>query len=99
MDCLVREHSDYSAPCHLLLRVDRLQPTLELRPLDYEWLGRLLEKQPKALRHAIVTQTSAPKGNETKSFVLTVDTAELQKFLKHIHTKEAWSDALVMKRK
>ena len=100
LDCLVREHSDYSAPCHLLLRVDRLQPTLELRPLDYEWLGKLLEKQPKALRHTIVTHASAPKGDETKNFVLTADTAELQKFvLKHIQTKEAWDDALVMKRK
>ena len=99
LDCLPREHSDYSTPCHLLLRVDRRQPALELRPLDYEWLGNLIEKQPKAIRHIRISEATA-KGEESKSFVLTADTAELQKFiLKHIQTQEAWSKAMVMKRR
>jgi len=99
LDCLPREHSDYSTPCHLLLRVDRLQPALELRPLDYEWLGNLIEKQPKAIRHSTISQANA-KGDDVKGFVLTADTAELQKFiLKHIQTQEAWSKAMVMKRR
>ena len=99
LDCLPREHSEFSAPCHFLLRVDRIGSTFETRPLSYEWLGNLLEEQPEAIRHTIVTQPTAPKGDEKKTLVLTADTAELQKFiLKHIQTREAWKDSLVMKR-
>ena len=98
LDCLPRDRSDYSTPCHLLLRVDHIQPALELRPLSYEWLGKLIEKQPKAIRHSMITEANA-KGDEVKGFVLAADTTELQKFvLKYVQTKEAWSDALVMKK-
>jgi len=69
-----------------------------LRPLSYEWLGKLIEKQPKAIRHSMITEANA-KGDEVKGFVLAADTTELQKFvLKYVQTKEAWSDALVMKK-
>jgi len=99
LDCLPREHSDYSTPCHALLKVDRLQPRLEVRPLSYEWLGKLLEKQPKALRHAIISQASPRKGDEANGFVLTAETAELQKFiLKHVQSPESWDKALVMRK-
>jgi hypothetical protein len=78
--------------------VDRLQPTLELRPLSYEWLEKLIAKQPKAIRHTAIVEANA-KGDDTKGFVLTADTAELQKFvLKHIQTEEAWSKAMVMEK-
>jgi hypothetical protein len=98
LDCLPRDHNEYSTPCHLLLRVDRLQPTLELRPLSYEWLEKLIAKQPKAIRHTAIVEANA-KGDDTKGFVLTADTAELQKFvLKHIQTEEAWSKAMVMEK-
>jgi hypothetical protein len=99
LDCLPREHSDYSTPCHVLLRLDRIQPTLEMRLLDFEWLGKLLEKQPKAIRHTMVVEAGT-KGDDEKTFVLTADTAELQKFiLKYLKTEEAWGKAMVMKRK
>ena len=98
LDCLTRDRNDYSVPCHMLLRVDRIQPSLEMHLLDYEWVGKLIEKQPKAIRHALITE-AGDKSDENKGFVLTADTAELQKFiLKHIKLKEAWGDALTMKR-
>jgi len=98
LDCLPRKHEDFASPCHVLLRVDRLQPILELRLLNYDWLRKLIEKQPKAIRHALIPQASK-QGDETEGFVLTAETAELQNFiLKHLETKEAWGDALVLKR-
>lgn len=98
IDCLPRERPDYSTPCHMLLRVDHLQPTLEMHLLDYDWLGKLIEKQPKAIRHALIEKAGGKAGDHD-GFVLTADTAELQKFiLKHIKLKEAWGDALIMKR-
>lgn len=80
-------------PPHYLLRVDKLQPTLRLRPLDYKWMGELLEKKPKALRHM-------KPGAKDDGFIVTADTAELQKFIiRHLKTGEAWaSDTTELKR-
>jgi hypothetical protein len=98
LDCLAHERCDYSAPCHLLLRVDQLQPTLEMRLLNFDWLTKLLERQPKAIRHTIIEKAGGQSDSD-KILVLTADTAELQKFiLKQLETKEAWSDVMVMQR-
>jgi hypothetical protein len=78
--------------------VDQLQPALEMRLLNFDWLTKLLERQPKAIRHTIIEKAGGQSDSD-KTFVLTADTAELQKFiLKHIETKEAWSDVMMMKR-
>ena len=76
-------------PAHVLLRVVKTGPTLEMVPLDYEWLANLLEKKPKIIRHHIV------KVNGDKRLVLTADTAELQRFVrKHLKTEDAWKEVL-----
>lgn len=99
LDCLAREGSDYSTPCHMLLRVNQIQPTLEMRLLDYEWLEDLIEKQPKAIRHNVLVQ-AGEQGDKAQGFVLTADTAELQKFvLKHLKNEEAWSKPLLMEKR
>lgn len=101
LDCLRRdrERDEFTVPGHVLLRVDQLQPTLEVRVLDYDWLKKLLEKNPKAIRHALIPKAGA-NGNESEDLVLTASTAELQKFiLKHLNTEEAWGDAGVMQRR
>jgi len=98
LDCLPCKHNDYSAPCHVLLRLNQIQPQLEMHLLDFEWLSNLIEKQPKAIRHTMVVEANA-KGDNAKSFVLTADTSELQKFvLKHLKTEEAWGKPMVMKK-
>jgi hypothetical protein len=97
LDCLPRERSDCLIPGHVLLRVDRLQPVLEMRLLNYDWLGKLIEKEPKAIRHVRVPGHGQKADDEM--LVLTADTKELQKFvLKHLQTEVAWGDKLVMKR-
>ena len=73
-------------PAHLLLRVVHIGPTLELVGLDYDWLGKLLEKNPKAIRHHII------EDHGDNRLVLTADTAELQRFVvKHLKTEAAWT--------
>jgi len=99
LDCLPRKHGDYSAPCHLLLRVNRLQPRLEMDLLDFEWLAKLIEQQPKAIRHTLIPKPGGKTG-DNEGLVLTADTAELQKFiLKHLKTEAAWKDLDPMQRR
>ena len=99
LDCLPTDGCDYSSPCHVLLRVDSIQPTLGMRPIDAEWLTDLIGKNPKAIRHSINTRANE-KGNDSKDFVLTADTAELQKFiLKHIKNEDAWGKPIEMEKR
>jgi hypothetical protein len=80
-------------PAHALMRVFELTPTPRLAMLDYGWLAKLLEKNPKALRHHI-TQKAGETQDEGR-LVLTADTAELQRFIRsHLKTEGAWKDSL-----
>lgn len=63
--------------------------------LDNDWLLALLDKDPKAARHHIVTGAKP----EDRRVVLTGDTEELQKFVtKYLKTDEAWNDTFEFKR-
>lgn len=98
LDCLTRERSEIQTPSHILLRTELAGSQLKMTLLDYKWLGDLIEKNPRALRHIIVANKAGTDGGSGQ-LVLTADTAELQKFiLKHLKTKEAWGDPLIMKR-
>lgn len=100
LDCLPRFRAAYHTPEHFLLRVKSITPSLEMQLLDYEWLTKLIERDPKAIRHLIVpdeagAQSSSPQGHLT----LTADTAELRKFLlKHLNNTNAWVALMVMKK-
>ncbi len=98
LDCLTRERSEIQTPSHILLRTGFVQSQLKMELLDYKWLGNVIEKNPRAIRHIIVA-SEAGTDSGGGQLVLTADTAELQKFiLKHLKTKDAWSDPLIMKR-
>jgi len=98
LDCLPRERHAYTAPTHVLLRVKSIQPRLEMDLLDYEWLGNLVEANPKAIRH--VSIPGAAGGSKRDALLtLTAETIELQKFiLKHLKTEAAWGDPMIMKK-
>lgn len=84
LDCLPRERPDNSAPLHFLMRVDALTPELKLRLLNFEWLTRLVEKDPRAIRRPVVPK-KVGDGHVGGDLVLTADTTELQKFIaKHL---------------
>lgn len=98
LDVLERERREFSVPTHLLVRVERLSPTLDLKLLNADWLRELLEKHPKALRHVVVPKKSGE--GEGGDLVLTADTAELQKFvLKQLKNEDAWTGGGSMHRK
>jgi hypothetical protein len=84
-------------PLHYLLTVARLEPALEMNMLDYDWLKKLIEKDPKAIHHIVVPKKLGEDGEG--DLVLTADTAELQKFiLKHEKTEGAFGKGIVMNR-
>jgi len=98
LDCLPRERADYAVPGHMLMKVECISPALELRLLDYDWLGKLLEKNPKTIRHTVVPKPAGESGDGGQ-LVLTADTAELQKFiLKHASNTNAFGEVTGMKR-
>lgn len=98
LDVLPRERHEYATPAHLLLRMTRLQPQLEMNVLNYEWLGKLVEANPKAIRHIIVPK-AGNASDDGDLLTLTADTAELQKFIrKHLNNTNAWGEPLVMKK-
>ena len=84
LDCLPRERNDCSTPNHILLRLESIQPQLKMAFLDYSWLSKLIEKEPRAIRHIIVP-TAAESGGDGGNLTLTAETFELQRFiLKHL---------------
>lgn len=99
LDSLPRQRAAYHAPQHFLLRVKSLTPTLELQLLDYGWLSKLVEQNPKAIRHILVPK-EAGASNDGGELTLTADTAELQKFIrKHLNNTNAWVAPIVMKKR
>ena len=98
LDLLSRERPDNAAPLHFLMRVDAVSPNLQMRLLKYEWLAKLVEQNPKVIRHTIVPKKGG--DGEGGDLVLTADTAELQKFtVKHLKTADAWSDPVKLKKR
>lgn len=72
-------------PAHTFLRVSLAGDALSIRVMNYEWLGTLLEKDPKAVAHERI---------EEGMVVLTAAPKELQAFLrKHLEDKDAFDDA------
>ena len=78
---------------HSFLKVTRIEPALQMAPLDLKWLREFLGKNPKAIRHHKIGE-----GDETQ-IVLTDSTAELRKFVEdHLKTEGAFGDAINLKR-
>jgi hypothetical protein len=70
-------------PGHLLMRVGQTDPELKMAVCDYEWLGKYLQKNPKALSH----------HTEYENMALTADTRDLQTFvLNHLGTNELFKE-------
>jgi len=59
-------------PVHTFLRVDQIEPKLQLRTLDYEKVSEMLKKDPNLLKHEVL---------EEDHIVLTAPTKRLQEFM------------------
>jgi len=78
-------------PVHQVSKVMQIEPVLETADLSYDWLAKLLEKNPEAIRHMVLRDQS---GDEQGGrIVLTADTKEFQRFiLKYINNTNAWKE-------
>jgi hypothetical protein len=86
---------DY-VPVHQVSKVMRIEPGLETADLNYDWLAKLLEKHPGAIRHLVLPEKPGEEGGR---IVLTADTKELQRFiLKYVNDTNAWKQPSHWKR-
>ena len=86
---------DY-VPVHQVSKVTQTGPVLETADLNYDWLKKLLEKNPKAIRHMVLRDPGEEKGGR---IVLTADTQELQRFIiKYVNNTNAWEEPSQLKR-
>jgi hypothetical protein len=78
---------------HSFLKVTRIEPALQMAPLDLKWLREFLEKNPDAIRHHKIGE-----GDDAQ-IVLTDSTSELRKFVeKHLKTEGAFGEPINLKR-
>jgi hypothetical protein len=83
-------------PVHQVSKVMQNGPVLETANLNYDWLAKLLEKNPRAVRHMMLRDNP---GDEHGRIVLTADTKELQRFiLKNVNNTNAWKEPSQFKR-
>ena len=69
---------------HTFLRVDQIEPKLQLRPLDYERVSEMLKEDPNLLKHEVL---------EEDHIVLTAPTKRLQEFMiKHANVEGVFGD-------
>lgn len=98
LDLCTTNRVDEQLPLHYLVKLENPGAKLQVKVLNFEWLAKLLEKNPKALRHILVP--NEPGNTNNNHLVLTADTAELQKFiLKHINDTNTFGDATELTRR
>jgi hypothetical protein len=68
---------------HTFMRVEQIQPTLRMAPLDHDWVKKYLQDHPDDIRHEKVND----------GILLTAQPKELQAFLlKHEKTEAAFGE-------
>src|SRR5437879_5002839 len=97
LDALATDQPGFGVPPHYLLKVAQMKPTLQYAFLDYDWLAKLLEKNPEAVRHVLVRENPGDASNTNSRVVLTADTRELQKFVLE-HLQDGFGEMIEMKR-
>jgi hypothetical protein len=74
-------------PAHTFARLVKTNDALLLVGMDYEWLGKYLTENPKAVPHMF----------QEKRPILTASTEELQKFVaKHAEDKEVFKNEILL---
>ena len=83
-------------PVHQVSKVTEIGPGIETANLNYDWLAKLLEKNPRAIRHMVLRDK--PEDKQDGRIVLTAETKELQRFLlKYVNLTNAWQESSPMK--
>lgn len=96
LDVFSPSENPLAIPPHYLLKVSQVTPTLKMSQLDQDWLTKLLEKEPNAIAHHLV---SSPAKPDDVRVVLTASTADLQKFIvQNLDNTAAWGEIFELKR-
>jgi hypothetical protein len=83
-------------PVHQVSKVTSLTPKLESMDLNYDWMAKLAEQKPDAIRHLVLPDK--PGDTQGGRIVLTADTQELQRFLlKYVDNTNAWKEPSALK--
>jgi len=84
-------------PAHMFLKVTQIEPKLQMSFLDPSWLKELVEKDPKAIGHEKLRNSSDQKEEQ---IVLTASTKDLQSFvLKYVNDEKAFGKPGEMEKK
>jgi hypothetical protein len=79
-------------PVHTFIKINRIEPTLQMCFMDAGKFEKRLEKEPDLLKHEVL-------GNKQPKYVLTASTKELQKFmLKHADDEDVFGKPCNLKR-
>lgn len=83
-------------PVHQVSKVTQIGPEIETANLNYDWLAKLVEHHPNAIRHMVLREKA---GDEQGGrIILTADTKELQRFiLKYVNNTNAWKEPTQLK--
>ena len=93
--CPTNRSLDY-VPVHQVSKVIQIGRGLETANLNYDWLAKLLGKNPGVIRHMLLRENP---GDEHGRIVLTADTRELQRFIiKYANNTNAWKEPSQFKR-
>ena len=78
-------------PVHQVSKVTQIGSVLETANLNYNWLAKLVENHPNAIRHMVLREK--PGDDQGGRIILTADTKELQRFiLKYVNDTNAWNE-------
>ena len=74
-------------PTHSFMKIDRIEPTLQMRAMDYDNLAEKLKENPDLIKHEKLEI-------QDDRIILTASTKELQQFIiKYAKTEGAFDDA------
>ncbi len=83
-------YRSHFVPVHSFVHVIQIEPTLQFRTLDFDWLHKITKDNPQAIRHEKIG----------RDIILTASTKELQAFLlKHLKTEGAFNTSSNLQRK
>lgn len=82
-------YRSHFVPVHSFAQVIQIEPTLQIRSLDIDWLHKITKDNPQAIRHEKIG----------RDIVLTASTKELQTFLlNHLETEDAFEEPCSLQR-
>ena len=84
--------SSFSQPLHMIVRVDKIEPTLQISMFDYYWTKEFLHLHPDAIRHVKEDIDDDPY------IILTAKPKELQAFLIK-HEKDVFEGSIQLIKK